>query len=210
MYRRRATRRASTSKSSPASSRRRARARRRLRRRHAAAHAAGRQAASTARGIEISQRGVNECVAAGLSVIQGDADTDLAVYPGQRVRLRDPVADAAGDAQSRASCSSRCCASAGTLSCRSRISATGGCACSWLDGRMPVTENLPVSWYDTPNIHFCTIRDFVALVRRSAPRSNAAPRSTLADTRCASTALVVLEFVRRAGGVPAVARAVSG
>ena len=28
---------------------------------------------------------------------------------------------------------------------------------------MPVTNNLPDSWYDTPNIHFCTIRDFVAL-----------------------------------------------
>jgi methionine biosynthesis protein MetW len=32
-------------------------------------------------------------------------------------------------------------------------------------GRMPVTENLPHQWYDTPNIHFCTIRDFVALAR---------------------------------------------
>jgi len=32
-----------------------------------------------------------------------------------------------------------------------------------LKGRMPVTEKLPYSWYDTPNIHFCTIRDFVAL-----------------------------------------------
>ena len=30
-------------------------------------------------------------------------------------------------------------------------------------GRMPVTENLPYSWHDTPNIHFCTIRDFVEL-----------------------------------------------
>ena len=30
---------------------------------------------------------------------------------------------------------------------------------------MPVTENLPHQWYDTPNIHFCTIRDFVALAR---------------------------------------------
>jgi methionine biosynthesis protein MetW len=30
-------------------------------------------------------------------------------------------------------------------------------------GRMPVNENLPDTWYDTPNIHFCTIRDFVAL-----------------------------------------------
>jgi methionine biosynthesis protein MetW len=34
-------------------------------------------------------------------------------------------------------------------------------------GRMPVTENLPDSWYDTPNIHFCTIRDFVALCREA-------------------------------------------
>ena len=34
-----------------------------------------------ARGIEFSQRGVNDCVAKGLSVIQGDADTDLADYP---------------------------------------------------------------------------------------------------------------------------------
>ena len=32
-----------------------------------------------ARGIELSQRGVNDCVAKGLSVIQGDADTDLAI-----------------------------------------------------------------------------------------------------------------------------------
>jgi methionine biosynthesis protein MetW len=28
---------------------------------------------------------------------------------------------------------------------------------------MPVTRNLPYAWYDTPNIHFCTIRDFVGL-----------------------------------------------
>ena len=28
---------------------------------------------------------------------------------------------------------------------------------------MPVTKDLPYSWYDTPNIHFCTIRDFVSL-----------------------------------------------
>ena len=34
-----------------------------------------------ARGIELSQRGVNDCVAKGLSVVQGDADTDLADYP---------------------------------------------------------------------------------------------------------------------------------
>ena len=30
-------------------------------------------------------------------------------------------------------------------------------------GRMPVTDNMPYSWHDTPNIHFCTIRDFLDL-----------------------------------------------
>jgi methionine biosynthesis protein MetW len=30
-------------------------------------------------------------------------------------------------------------------------------------GRMPITKHLPYTWYDTPNIHFCTIRDFVIL-----------------------------------------------
>jgi len=38
--------------------------------------------------------------------------------------------------------------------------------CRWylgLRGRMPVSEFMPYQWYDTPNIHFCTIRDFEAL-----------------------------------------------
>jgi methionine biosynthesis protein MetW len=34
-----------------------------------------------------------------------------------------------------------------------------------MKGRMPITEDLPYSWYDTPNIHFCTVRDFVTLVK---------------------------------------------
>jgi len=34
-----------------------------------------------------------------------------------------------------------------------------------LTGKMPVTKNLPFTWYDTPNIHFCTVADFEALCR---------------------------------------------
>ena len=67
---------------------------------------------------------------------------------------------------SRASCSSTCCASAAAPSSRCRISAIGafGPQVAFL-GRMPVTKNLSHSWYDTPNIHFCTIADFIALAR---------------------------------------------
>ena len=50
-----------------------------------------------ARGIELSQRGVNDCVAKGLSVIQGDADTDLADYPDNAFDYVDSIADVAGD-----------------------------------------------------------------------------------------------------------------
>ena len=52
-----------------------------------------------ARGIELSQAGVHECVSRGLAVVQGDADTDLADLPGRLVRLRDPEPDHPGDAQ---------------------------------------------------------------------------------------------------------------
>jgi methionine biosynthesis protein MetW len=39
-----------------------------------------------------------------------------------------------------------------------------------LQGRMPKSSVLPFEWYDTPNIHLCTIRDFEELVRRRGLR----------------------------------------
>ena len=49
---------------------------------------------------------------------------------------------------------------------------------------MPVTDNLPYSWYDTPNIHFCTIRDFVGALPRGRRQDGDAPwRSTPAASR---------------------------
>ena len=76
------------------------------------------------RGIEISREGVNLCVAKGLAVIQGDADTDLADYPDDAFDyvILSQTLQATG---SRAWCWSTCCGSAATPSCRSRISATG-------------------------------------------------------------------------------------
>ena len=37
------------------------------------------------------------------------------------------------------------------------------CRLQFMRGQMPVTRHLPHTWYDTPNIHMCTIRDFEAL-----------------------------------------------
>ncbi|MGE0502438.1 MAG: methionine biosynthesis protein MetW [Rhizobiaceae bacterium] len=115
------------------------------------------------RGVEISQRGVNECVARGLSVIQGDADTDLVFYPDrgfdyailsqtlQATRNPKIVLDQLLRIGERAIVSFP---NFGHWRVRTSL---------MLRGRMPVTRDLPYAWYDTPNIHFCTIRDFVAL-----------------------------------------------
>jgi methionine biosynthesis protein MetW len=117
------------------------------------------------RGIEISQRGVNDCVAKGLSVIQGDADTDLADYPDdsfdyvilsqtlQATRQPRVVMEHMLRIGRRAIVSFP---NFGHWRIRTQIA---------FKGRMPVTQNLSHSWYDTPNIHFCTIRDFVILTR---------------------------------------------
>ena len=118
-----------------------------------------------ARGMELSQRGVNDCVAKGLPVIQGDADTDLNAYPDdsfdyvilsqtlQATRQPRKVLENMLRVGRRAIVSFP---NFGHWRIRSQIA---------FGGRMPVTPNLSQNWYDTPNIHFCTIRDFVALTR---------------------------------------------
>ncbi len=112
------------------------------------------------RGIELSREGVNESVAKGLAVIQGDADTDLADYPDDAfdfVVLSQPLQATRRPRQ--------------VLEHMLRIGRYAVVSFPnfghWrirlqlmFGGHMPRTDNLPVSWYDTPNIHFCTIKDF--------------------------------------------------
>ncbi len=115
------------------------------------------------RGIEISQKGVNESVARGLSVIQGDADTDLADYPDDAFDF--VILSQTLQATHRPRHVVEQMLRIGKKAIVSfpnfghwRVRALLG-----FTGKMPVTRNLPDHWYDTPNIHFCTIRDFVNL-----------------------------------------------
>jgi methionine biosynthesis protein MetW len=117
------------------------------------------------RGIEISQTGVNACVRNGLSVIQGDADTDLKNYPSDAFDyvILSQTLQATHNPRTvldhMARIGRRAIVSFPNFGYwRVRLSL------AW-SGRMPVTQNLPDHWYDTPNIHFCTIRDFVTLAR---------------------------------------------
>jgi methionine biosynthesis protein MetW len=118
-----------------------------------------------ARGIELSREGVANCVARGLAVIQGDADTDLMDYPDdgfdyvilsqtiQATRNPRKVLEQMLRVGRRAIISFP---NFGHWRVRRDL---------LVMGRMPVTENLPDAWYETPNIHFCTIRDFDDLVK---------------------------------------------
>ncbi|BAQ45105.1 MULTISPECIES: methionine biosynthesis protein MetW [Methylobacterium] len=117
------------------------------------------------RGIELSRQGVNACLAHGLPVIQGDADTDLAAYPDdafdyvilsqtiQATRQPKAVLEHLLRIGRHAIVSFP---NFGHWRVRSEL---------MLRGRMPVTDTLPDPWYETPNIHHCTIRDFVGLCR---------------------------------------------
>jgi methionine biosynthesis protein MetW len=122
-----------------------------------------RQKGVDGRGIELSQSGVNACVAHGLSVIQGDADRDLNAYPAgafdvvvlsqtlQATRAPRRVIEALVRIGRRAIVSFP---NFGFWKIRLSL---------MLRGRMPITDLLPHPWHETPNIHLCTIRDFVAL-----------------------------------------------
>jgi len=115
------------------------------------------------RGIELSQSGVNACVRHGLSAIQGDADRDLANYPSgafDYVVLSQTL---------QATRSPRAVVEHLVRIGRFAIVSFPNFG-HWrirlhllMRGRMPETHLLNHAWYDTPNIHLCTLKDFMAL-----------------------------------------------
>lgn len=116
------------------------------------------------RGIELSQEGVNTCVSRGLAVVQGDAETDLHNYPDDAFdfAILSQTLPAIFDVK-------------GVLQELLRI---GQCAVVsfpnfgyWrvrtdllFRGRSPISDNLPHAWYESPNIRFFTLTDFMDLL----------------------------------------------
>lgn len=117
-----------------------------------------------ARGIELSQSGVNACVRHGLSVIQGDADHDLPAFPDRAFDV--VVLSQTLQATHRPRHVVEELLRIGKRAIVSFPNFGFWRIRLWLmfRGRMPVSELLNHPWYETPNIHFCTIRDFVALL----------------------------------------------
>ena len=115
------------------------------------------------RGLEISHAGVNACVGQGLSFIQGDADTDLKTYPSKSFdyiilsqtlpAIHDPKAVLLELAR---------------IGRRAIVSFPnfGHWKVRWhllRHGRTPVVDSPTHEWFETPNIHPCTIKDFIRL-----------------------------------------------
>ena len=122
------------------------------------------QRGCAARGMEIDPHNVAECVGRGLSVIQGDADSDLAFYPSQSL-------DYAILSQTLQTTMRPDMVLEELLRIGRRAFVSFPNFAHWrvrlallLGGRMPVTRLLPVAWYETPNIHHLTVADFRALV----------------------------------------------
>jgi methionine biosynthesis protein MetW len=112
------------------------------------------------RGVELDSVSVERCVAKGLSVVQGDANTDLANYPDkafdfavlsrtlQTTNRPDQVLEELLRLADVAFVSFPNFAHWGTR------------AALMFGGKMPVTNALPVTWYETENIHHVTVADF--------------------------------------------------
>ena len=122
------------------------------------------------RGIEIDGACVERCVAQGLSVVQGDADRDLADYPDasfdyavlsqtlQTAARPDHMLEQLLRVGTRAFVSFP-----NFAHWRTRAALMFG-------GRMPVTRALPVAWFETANIHHVTVADFRDLARTKGAR----------------------------------------
>ncbi|MBL4906100.1 MAG: methionine biosynthesis protein MetW [Sneathiella sp.] len=115
------------------------------------------------RGIELSQSGVNACVTKGLSVVQGDADTDLSDYPDKGFDYA--ILSQTLQATHRPKMVMEQLLRVGKKAvvsfpnfaywrCRAYLA---------FKGRMPMTSSLDYAWYETPNIHFCSLHDFTML-----------------------------------------------
>lgn len=122
------------------------------------------------RGIEINPELVERCVAQGLSVIQGDANRDLADYPDGSfdfVVLAQtlPTADRPDQVlQELLRVGHKAFVSFPNFAhWRTR-------AALMFKGRMPMTRALPVTWYETRNIHHVTVEDFIDLAKAKRAR----------------------------------------
>ena len=118
------------------------------------------------RGLEISKKNVQECIEKGLTVIEGNAELDLGQFPDKSfnyVILSQTLQAFLNPEKVLYE----------LLRVGRKAIVTIPNFGYWkvriellFKGTMPVTENLPNEWYNTPNLHMCTIKDFVTFCKQ--------------------------------------------
>ena len=114
-------------------------------------------------GIELNRELASKAIAKGFNVIHGDAEIDLAQYSNhsfdyvilsQTLQAMMRPKDILSELLRIGSKAIVSFPNFGHWKIRFQL---------LISGRMPITESLPYTWYDTPNIHFFTIKDFLEL-----------------------------------------------
>lgn len=111
-------------------------------------------------GLEISQKQVSKALSKGLSVIQGDAENDLTYYPDQNFdyAILSQTIQATRNPKKILEEMLRI-AKFAVISLPNFANVKNRLHL-FLKGTMPVSKALPFDWHNTPNIHFCSIKDF--------------------------------------------------
>ena len=117
------------------------------------------------RGLEISKEKVQECIAKGLTVIEGNAEKDLKQFP-------DKSFDYVVLGQTLQAFLSPELVLDELLRVGKKAIVTIPNFGNWqvrlhllFKGTMPITKSLPEQWHSTPNLHMCTIKDFVNFIK---------------------------------------------
>ena len=117
------------------------------------------------RGLEISKEKVQECIAKGLTVIEGNAEKDLKQFP-------DKSFDYVVLSQTLQAFLNPEIVLDELLRVGKKAIVTIPNFGNWqvrlhllFKGTMPITKSLPEQWHSTPNLHMCTIKDFVNFIK---------------------------------------------
>ena len=112
------------------------------------------------RGLEISKNNVQTCIGKGLAVIEGNAEKDLQQFPNlsfdyvvlsQTLQAFYNPEKVINDLLRVANKAIVTIPNFGYWKVRLQL---------LFKGTMPITKNLPDEWYNTPNLHMCSIKDF--------------------------------------------------
>ena len=113
-----------------------------------------------ARGIELGKNNVKTCISKGLSVIEGNAETELSQFPDKAFDFVILSQTLQAFYQPENVLEQLLRIGRGVIISIPNFGYWQIRAKLLFSGKMPVTNSLPYSWYDTPNLHMCSIKDF--------------------------------------------------